>query len=142
MLKSVSDAGVARTDTSQTFNGNQTIDGDAIVTGVIYKASASNSSVANSTNTTNTVLAGASSGTYLVTAYSQISGSILISGMAMVTIYFDGSTGRADIQSISTKSFTWVSVLSANDATNGTITYQQTSGFSASDVTLKAVKLC
>jgi len=113
-----------------------------VVAGNIFKSTASNSSVATATNTTNTVLAGATTGTYLVTANSNISGSVVIGGMAMVTIYYDGSTGKADIQSMSTKNFTWSSITSANNSTNGTITYQQTSGFTASTVTLCAVKLC
>jgi hypothetical protein len=74
--------------------------------------------------------------TYLVSANGWDNTALqLISGLAFVTLYNDGSTKRAAINSISTQSFTWSSI-----ATDGTITFQQSSA-NPTNITFNAVKM-
>lgn len=73
---------------------------------------------------------------YLVTAVGYDGSAIQeIGGLAFVTIYNDGTTKRAAINSISTQRFTWSSI-----STDGTITFQH-SATNATTITFNAVKM-
>jgi hypothetical protein len=95
-------------------------------------------SVPTATPTTTGVLTDKTSSgdVYLVSASGwNATGVQLVGGLAFVTIYNDGTTKRAASVSLAGTNFTWSSI-----ATDGTITFQQTSGNSIT-VFFNAVKM-
>jgi hypothetical protein len=74
--------------------------------------------------------------TYLVSANGwDNTATQLISGLAFVTLYNDGVTKRAAINSISTQSLTWSSI-----AADGTITFEQSST-NPTSITFNAIQM-
>ncbi len=106
----------------------------------IYTHTASVSNISNASNTTVSLLPTpnqANNGTYLVSVNGVGGGFVNVSGLAMVTLYFDGGSSYfANISSISALNFTWSSI-----SNQGTITFQQTSGHNGVTCSFNAIKL-